>query len=192
MSPKKRIFSGFSRRSISLRRFVAPADRRNDRHAHALPVRAQQVLAPVVVELHRHRIVGKQAEIGRHDRAEVHKHLRVTGRIFPDALKEIVVDEKMHAVSGALGVGLCTVERNKGKRPVKRCRRKARDAVGAVRFIAAKLQVVPVSLQGFQRHRFHLPSDRNTPPPAVNRQAVCSHTGSVGHAPDSSSVKAGS
>ena len=31
-----------------------------------------QVLAPVVVELHRHRIVGKQAEIGRHDRAEVH------------------------------------------------------------------------------------------------------------------------
>ena len=104
----------------------------------------------------------------------------------------VVVDGKMHAVSGAHGVGLCTVERNKGKRPVKRCRCKARDAVGAVRFIAAKLQVVPVSFQGHQRHRFHLPSDRNTPPPAVNRQAVCSHTGSVGHAPDSSSVKVGS
>lgn len=107
----------FAIKAPGKRRFVAPADRGDHRHAQPLPVRAQQVLAPVVVDLHRHGIVGKQAEIGRHHDAEIRKHLRVPIRIMPYALKEIIVDKKMHAQSGAHSAGFAQLNGIKGSIP---------------------------------------------------------------------------
>ena len=61
---------------------------------------------------------------------------------MPYALKEIIVDKKMHAQSGAHSAGFCAVEWNKGKRPIERDRLQGRDAIGANRLKSIQMRCV--------------------------------------------------
>ena len=88
---------------------IAPADGRNDRNAHALPVSADQMLAVVVVDLHGSGIIGKQAEVRRHSRLEFRKKERIASGVMPCALKNVIVHKEVNTVDAALSVCSGTV-----------------------------------------------------------------------------------
>ena len=149
---------------------IAPADGWDNGYAHALPVSADQVLAVVVIELHGSGIIGKQAEIRRHDRLEFRKKERIASRVMPCAFKNVVIHKEVNTVGISLAVGCRTVEADPVNLLIKVNRSQLRRIIQPFAIEHAKPQIVSVALHRFKRHRDHL-QNRHTPCPSEHE--VC-------------------
>lgn len=161
---------GFSVKAPVKATMIAPAYGWDDRHAHVLPVSASQVLAIVVVDLHGSGIIGKQAEIRRHDRLKFRKKKRISSGVMPCAFKDVIVHEEVNAVGISLTVGCRTVEADPVQPFIKANRRQFRRIVHTFAVEHTQPQIVSIALHRFKRYIDHL-KNGHTPCPSEHEVA---------------------
>ena len=108
------------------------------------------MLPKVIVDLNDDGIICEHAEVAAHDRPELTQKDRVSGRVIPDALKQIVIYEKMNTESFPVLRSICTVKRDPFDLLIEMNRLDHRNVIGTVNRKEAQVKIVAISLECFK------------------------------------------
>ena len=131
---------------------VRPADGGHDRKTQLLPVCAQLVLAPVIVDLHRRGVIREQREVRGHDGPEAPQKHGVSDRVVPHPQEQVIINEKMHAEARTGLLLQSMVEAYPLDALVQMDGVQSGNAVCTDRLEPAQIKVVPVAFYRFQCH----------------------------------------